>query len=72
MEGRRYRQSEGFYVAGVDAWTVDTRGFTPLERRSVDGHRWWSVAALRTTTERVYPAHLPDLLTDVLALRKEA
>jgi 8-oxo-dGTP pyrophosphatase MutT (NUDIX family) len=68
FEGLRYRQFEGFYVARVGRWTVDTIGFTPLEQRSVDGHRWWSVAELRATDERFYPAHLVDLLTEVLAM----
>lgn len=72
MEDQRYRQAEWFYTARVDAWTVDTRGFTPLEQRSVDGHRWWSVAEMRLTDEQLFPAHLPDLVAGVLALRKEA
>jgi 8-oxo-dGTP pyrophosphatase MutT (NUDIX family) len=67
FEGRRYRQSEGFFVARVARWTVDTAGFTAVEQRSVDGHRWWSLAQLRTTDERFYPARLPDLLATVLA-----
>ena len=66
FENRRYRQSEGFYLARVDRWVVDTSGFTDLELRSVDGHRWWSVAELRATPDRIYPASLADLLDDLL------
>jgi 8-oxo-dGTP pyrophosphatase MutT (NUDIX family) len=67
FEGQVYRQAEGFYVARVERWAVDTAGFTAIEQRSVHGHRWWSLAELRATTEVVYPARLPDLLADVLA-----
>jgi 8-oxo-dGTP pyrophosphatase MutT (NUDIX family) len=67
LDGRQYRQSEGFYVARCDSWDVDTSGFTALELRSVDGHRWWSLPELRSTSERIYPACLPDLLAGLLA-----
>ena len=72
FEGRRYRQAEGFYLARVAAWDVDTSGFTAVELRSVDGHRWWSLAELRTTTEQVYPECLSDLLTSALSWAEEA
>ncbi len=67
FDGRRYRQSEGFYVARCTSWDVDTSGFTAIEERSVDGHRWWSLEELRTTSERVYPVCLPDLVAAALA-----
>lgn len=41
---------------------MDTSGFTDLEARVVDGHRWWSVDELRGTSETVYPVQLADLL----------
>ncbi len=44
---------------------VDTSGFTDLEARTVDGHRWWSVDELRGTEETVYPVQLATLLPDV-------
>jgi 8-oxo-dGTP pyrophosphatase MutT (NUDIX family) len=67
FEDRRYRQSEGFYLARVESWEVDTSGFTVLELRSVDGHRWWSLAELRATSERIYPASLADLVAGLVA-----
>jgi 8-oxo-dGTP pyrophosphatase MutT (NUDIX family) len=66
FEGRRYRQAEGFYLARCDAWEVDTSGFTALEERSVDGHRWWSLDELRATSELVYPACLAELVASSL------
>jgi hypothetical protein len=46
---------------------VDTSGFTELEARTVDGHKWWTVEELRATEETVYPVQLPSLLPSVLA-----
>ena len=62
LDGRWYRQDQEFYVIRADAFEVDSAGFSDLERRSVDGHRWWSVGELRATTERFYPPDLPDRL----------
>jgi 8-oxo-dGTP pyrophosphatase MutT (NUDIX family) len=62
-----YRQSEVFYVARIETWTVDTSGFTAVEQECVDGHRWWSRAELAATTERVYPEALPALLGSALS-----
>ena len=67
FENRRFRQSERFYLARVDRWVVDTSGFTDVELRSVDGHRWWSEAELRATPDRIYPAILADLIGGLLA-----
>jgi ADP-ribose pyrophosphatase YjhB (NUDIX family) len=68
FEGERIRSDETFFVARVPAWEVDTSGFTDLEQRAVLWHRWWTVAELEGTTERLYPTalarHLGDLLRD--------
>jgi 8-oxo-dGTP pyrophosphatase MutT (NUDIX family) len=65
LDGVRYRQREWFYVARADRWEIDTSGFTDLERRSIDGHRWWTPAELATTTETVYPEVLIELLASL-------
>ena len=66
FDGRWYRQTQEFFLARVDGWTVDTGGFTEVERGSVDGHRWWPLAELIGTVERYYPDDLPALLGRVL------
>lgn len=66
FEGVAYEQHETFFLARVDAFEVDTRGFTDLERRAVHTHRWWTLPELRTTGEVVYPTALPSLLGDLL------
>lgn len=65
--GGRYRQTEDFFLLRVDAHDVDTSGFSALEVSAVLGHRWWTLEELRTTSEVVYPADLPDLLDRVRA-----
>jgi 8-oxo-dGTP pyrophosphatase MutT (NUDIX family) len=65
FDGQRYRQQQEFYLLRVPVWEIDTTGFNEVERASVDGYRWWTVEELAGTTERFYPAELPDLLRTV-------
>ena len=65
FEGRWYRQEQEFFVVRAEPFEVDFAGHNEVERRSVDGHRWWTLAELRATDERVYPPDLPDLLVSL-------
>jgi 8-oxo-dGTP pyrophosphatase MutT (NUDIX family) len=67
FEGESIRARETFFVARVAQWEVDTGGFTDLELRAVDAHRWWTLAELLDTTETIYPTALPTLLRDLLS-----
>lgn len=62
FDGRWYRQEQEFFLLQVAAWRVDTAGFDQIERDSIDEHRWWSIAELESTPERVYPDDLVGLL----------
>lgn len=70
FDGRTYDGEEWFFLADLgnfeDRIQVDTSGFTELESRTVDGHRWWTAEELRETEETVYPVQLPSLMPDVL------
>ena len=66
FEGELILSRETFFLARVPQCQVDTRGFTDLERRAVDAHRWWTLAELLDTTETIYPTALPVLLHDLL------
>ena len=66
FDGRWYRQQQEFFLVRVPAWTVVTDGFDEEEQRSIDGHRWWTIEELETTTERYYPDGLPALLRRLL------
>jgi 8-oxo-dGTP pyrophosphatase MutT (NUDIX family) len=67
FDGRWYRQEQEFFLLVVPEWRVDTAGFDHVERGSIDEHRWWSLADLEATDERVYPDDLAGLLRRVLA-----
>ena len=60
--GRLLRQHESYFVVRVDEPSVDTAGWTELERRTVDEYRWWSIEELRTTGDVFYPKNLIALL----------
>jgi 8-oxo-dGTP pyrophosphatase MutT (NUDIX family) len=66
FDGVWYRQEQAFFVVRVPAFEVSTDGFGQLERDTIDGHRWWTLAELESTQERFYPPDLPDLLRTVL------
>jgi ADP-ribose pyrophosphatase YjhB (NUDIX family) len=66
LDGVHYRQHERFFLARVDAHEVDTSGFTALEVACVRDHRWWTLAELEQTTERLSPVELPAMLRTAL------
>ena len=64
--GSSYVQREWFFVGRTDRPTVQTDGFTEVERRSVLEHRWWTVAELQKSTDTFYPSRLGWLLAALL------
>lgn len=72
--GQRVVQHQWIYCARVPSLAaggvadVSDAGWTDLERRSVQGWRWWASDQIRATTETIYPADLADLV-DAFVLR---
>jgi ADP-ribose pyrophosphatase YjhB (NUDIX family) len=64
---RRYLAVDTFFFAKVAALTVDTASFQAVERRLVNGHRWWSRSEIDAATELVLPLGLRPLLDRLLA-----
>jgi 8-oxo-dGTP pyrophosphatase MutT (NUDIX family) len=62
LGGTWYRQTGEFFLARVGRHEVDTAGFSAFEQSFVLEHRWWTPAALRATTDTVYPPGLVALL----------
>lgn len=58
-------QDETFFVASVGLFEVDVAGHTLDEQLTVIGHRWWSREEVLTTSARVWPTSLPDLLAAI-------
>ncbi|MFI9027211.1 NUDIX hydrolase [Streptomyces sp. NPDC053560] len=66
FDGRRWDQDEWFYLARTRSTVTRLSGLTELERRSVAGLRWWTVAELSASHETVYPTRLAELLRTLL------
>jgi 8-oxo-dGTP pyrophosphatase MutT (NUDIX family) len=61
--GVTYDQVDHFFVARVGgALKIAPRGLTAVETQTLIGHRWWTVAELRSTGEVVVPPDLADVL----------
>lgn len=59
---RVIEQDEGFYVARVPDFEVDTAAHTADERLTFQQFRWWSMEELRATDDWVWPQELVELL----------
>ncbi len=64
-EPRHFR--EHYIVARCEGLEPSRAGWTALERDLIDDIRWWTLAALRSTPDRVFPPGLTDLLPAILA-----
>jgi 8-oxo-dGTP pyrophosphatase MutT (NUDIX family) len=61
--GVEYDQIDHFFVARVSGPVeIAPQGLTEMERTTLLGHRWWTVAQLRDTTDTIEPPGLADLL----------
>jgi 8-oxo-dGTP pyrophosphatase MutT (NUDIX family) len=58
---------EQYVVARCRAAEAVSHGWTELERDLIEAMRWWTAAELTTTTDRVFPPGLAQLLPPVLA-----
>ncbi len=67
FEGQTYHQIEHFFGVRTEPFVVDRSGWNAMERRSVLGHRWWSLAELQTTDETIYPETLAQVVAKLLA-----
>ncbi len=58
---------ETFFALRVNRHEVDTSGFTDLELRVLERHRWWSVPELAAAVDEVFaPRRIAALLPAVL------
>ena len=58
LDGDQIEAYEVYFSIKVDRFPLDDSEWTPLERRSVLDHRWWTIDELRNTHEKVYPEWL--------------
>ncbi len=60
--GSSYAQSEDYFLLRTAAFEAAPTAHSDLELVAVLGMRWWTLAELRSTAERVYPEELVDVL----------
>jgi ADP-ribose pyrophosphatase YjhB (NUDIX family) len=66
--GRLVRQRERLYLARTDQPEREIRGVEAMHATDhIAAWRWWTLADLDTTTERVWPQGLAALIRDTLA-----
>ncbi|HEX5402516.1 MAG TPA: NUDIX domain-containing protein [Pseudonocardiaceae bacterium] len=69
FDGEMMHSEEWFFLARVgplDVAAIHHDGFTELEARSIEGHRWWTQRELKSTSEQIYPEQLAEYLPDLL------
>lgn len=64
--GRVYSQDETFFLVSAPPFAVDMAGIDEFERETQVGHRWWTLAELQVTAEKVYPRGLAGLLAELI------
>ena len=62
-EGDLVAAEERYFLIRVEAFDLVDAGWTELERQVMTEHRWWSLEALRTAGEQVYPEDLAEMLS---------
>lgn len=63
--GKRYCQREHYHI--VDVARFEPRMSDPVEAKVMDCFRWWPVAELATTKDRLTPISIARILADYFA-----
>jgi 8-oxo-dGTP pyrophosphatase MutT (NUDIX family) len=66
FNGERFDARERIYLVRAAAFEPSADGWTEAERRTHAGMRWWTLAELDSTTDRLSPGRLPELLRRLL------
>lgn len=67
MAGIAYEFVEHWHLVRVPAFEIDTTGFNAAERATIQRHHWWTVGEMLTTTDRLTPLALADILSTLLS-----
>ena len=65
-DGENVIAEERFFLIRVAHQTVSRDRWTSLETEVIADHRWWSVEALTSTGEVIFPEKLPAILAGIL------
>ncbi|WP_395943499.1 NUDIX hydrolase [Brevundimonas sp.] len=61
-DGRMADVDQRFFLLRTEAFDLSSAGWTEEEQGVLAGHRWWSVADIRASTETIWPEELADML----------
>lgn len=65
--GVTYDQTDHYFIARTDSGSqIVPRGLTAMERETVLGHAWWTLADLRATADALVPDDLAEVIEQVL------
>jgi 8-oxo-dGTP pyrophosphatase MutT (NUDIX family) len=64
---RPHFSADSYFFVRVPHPDIDTGGQEDLERAYITGHRWWTLAEMRSANEIVFPLGMADLITRLLA-----
>ena len=71
--GVTYDQTDHFFLARVPSGLhPQARGLTDIEQQTLLGYEWWTVAALRHTSETLLPPDIGDAVARVLSSESAA
>jgi 8-oxo-dGTP pyrophosphatase MutT (NUDIX family) len=62
FEGKRYDQTETFFVVRTSHFEPLSLGWSETERATIRRWHWWTVDELRTTDQTVFPENLAEEL----------
>jgi 8-oxo-dGTP pyrophosphatase MutT (NUDIX family) len=65
-DGQVFLGAHSFFFLRVHRAEIDTDEQEEFERSFITGHRWWTVAELRSATERIVPVALDGLMIRLL------
>jgi 8-oxo-dGTP pyrophosphatase MutT (NUDIX family) len=65
-DGLTFFGADSYFLVRVAAAWVNTDGQEALERSVITGHRWWTTAGLRATSDKIVPNGLADLVDALL------
>jgi 8-oxo-dGTP pyrophosphatase MutT (NUDIX family) len=70
--GEMVAADERFFLILIQDLEVSAKNWTELEHDVMSAHRWWSHADLKSTTDRIWPEDLVQMLIDAGAWRPVA
>ncbi|MGG5836306.1 NUDIX hydrolase [Huaxiibacter chinensis] len=63
-DGETVLAKERFFIIHADKADIDRSGWSENEKRVIQNHQWWTLEALKQTSQTIFPH---DLIIDILS-----